>query len=173
MVNAKSVYSIVVNYDDFKSFIPKDLSVSIRCKGKALNWNKPLEIEIDEEDIGVPEADISMLNVGSFVISENLLKEHFDKFKGSCEFLPLMLGDREFRLVNVVCVADCVDKNRSKFNEFGGVSELVFDKEKLPSSGFFKIAEDNFSSIFCVDDVYELINSHKITGVEFEEFPAQ
>lgn len=58
--DAKSVYSLIVNRNDFKSFIPKDIPVSIRCKGKALNWNKPLEIEIDEEDIGVPEADISM-----------------------------------------------------------------------------------------------------------------
>ena len=137
--DAKSVYSLIANHDDFKSFIPKDISVSIRCKGKSLNWNKPLEIEIDEEDVGVPEADISMLNVGSFVISENLYKDYFDKLKESCEFLPLMLGDRDFRLVNVVFVADCVDKNRSKFNEFGGVFKTmrayilhIIEKQKSP-----------------------------------------
>ncbi len=171
MVSETKVYSLLVNYDDFKSFIPKDLSASVRCKGKPLNWDKPLEIEIDEEDMGMPEADISMLNIGSLVISESLYNEAFRGFIEGCEFLPLEMGDRKFRLVNVINVVDCIDKNQSSFNEFGGVSDLVFDKTKLPTSGFFKIAEDNFSSIFCVDDVRELIQSHKISGVELEEFP--
>jgi len=171
MVNAKNIYSLNVNYDDFKSFIPKDMSVSIRCKAKPLNWSEPLEIDIDEEDVGIPEADISMLNIGSFVIPESLYDELFRRFDNDCEFLPLKMGGRKFRLVNVIRVVDCVDKTHSTFNEFGGVSELVFDREKLPSGGLFKISEDNFSSIFCGDDIYDLINRHKITGVEFEEFP--
>lgn len=171
MVNVKNVYSVAVNYEDFKSFIPVEMSLPIRCKGRPMYWKTALEIAVDEEDLGIPEADISLLNIGSFVISENLYHELFKRFDDSCEFLPLVMGSRRFRLVNVINIVDCLDKEHSEFNEFGGISKPVFDEKRLPAGGFFKLSEDNFSSIFCVDDVRELIEHHQLTGVELESFP--
>jgi hypothetical protein len=174
MVENIQIYSFQVDYDNFKSFVPSELSsqenVSTRCKGKPLNWTRPLLIETDEDDVGLPEADISLVNIGSFVVSESLHSQFFNIYTDSCEFLPLSFGERKLYLVNVIRVIDCLNKTQSKFNEFGGVSEIVFDKEKVPPSGFFKIKEDNFSTIFCAGDVRDLIKNNELTGSDFEAF---
>ena len=148
MVSAHKIYALQVDYDNFKSFIPSDLTSNVRCKGQPLNWSKPLSIEVDEDDMGMPEADISLLNIGSFVVSENLKDELFKSFDNDCEYLPLQLQGRNYYLVNVINVIDCLDKNASKFNEFGGVSEIVFDNKSFCCNGCKTVYE-----IFSANDL--------------------
>lgn len=167
MDNVIKVHSLQVDFDNYKSFVPKDLSVSVRCKGKPLNWQKPLQIEVDEDDLGMPEADISLLNIGSFLITDTIYQDYFAIYSSDFEALPVICNDRPYVLINVTRVIDCLDKEQSQFNEFGGVKELVFDSDKLPESGFFKITEDNCTNIYCMPDVVDLINKEKLTGVEF------
>ncbi len=148
--------------------MPKSTDISLRCKGKPLGWQQPLEIVIDEEDIGMPEADISILNVGSFVILSSTFDELLSEFKSNFELLPLTLDGRDYYLCNVVNVVDCLDKEKSKFNQFGGVSQVVFDVSKLPDNGFFKILEDNCTTIFCTEQVKDVFTKNSLSGVEFD-----
>jgi hypothetical protein len=172
MPDSHNIYSIEVDYDNFKSFMPKDLSVSVRCKGQPLNWNKTLEIVPDEEDTGMPIADISMLNIGSFLISRSLFDDLFGSFKSDFELLPLSLHGSEYYLCNVVNVIDGLNKERSSFNAFGGVSDIIFDANKLPREGFFKIAEDNYTSIFCTENIKNIIEKNSLSGIELDKFDA-
>lgn len=164
------IYALEVDYDNFKSFIPKSVDVSLRCKGQRLDWKDTLDIEIDAEDLGMPEADISLLNIGSFVMLRSLFNELFSDFKSDFELLPLSLDGREYYLCNVVNIVDCLDKGKSMFNEFGGVSKAVFDASKLPAGKFFKIPEDNCTSIFCTKIVKDVFEKNALSGVEFDEF---
>ncbi|WP_444997389.1 imm11 family protein [Aliikangiella sp. IMCC44359] len=177
MDEVNKIYALQVDYDNFKSFIPSDLAnksnACIRCKGEPLNWKKPLSIRVDDDDIGMPEADISLLNIGSFVISDYLYEENFKQFSQSCEFLPLEFNERKLFLVNVINVVDCLDKNNSKFNQYRGVSQIIFNKEKVPSVGFFKIKEDNFTTVFCARDVYNMVKECSLSGIDFEAFMIQ
>ena len=171
MAKANRIYALEIDYENFKSFVPSDMAISVRCKGEALNWKDALAIETDEEDIGMPEADISLLNIGSFVISADLRQTLSSISDDGCEYLPLVFRDRNYFLVNVIRVADCLDKSLSEFNPYGGVRKIVFDANKVPKSGFFKITEDNCTTIFCAADIHDLFMQNSLTGVDFEEFP--
>ena len=172
MVFSDVVVSIEVDYENFKSFVPEG-SEFIRCKGKPLNIDTPINIVVDEEDTGMPLADISMLNIGSFVITQDLYEHLKEAAEDTCQFIPLQWSGIRMWLVNVLSVADCLDKENSEFNSFGGVSSVVFDSSKVPTVGFFKIAEDNHTGIFVSQNMLDVINNYKPTGVEFEKFLAK
>lgn len=171
MANSRKVFSIQANYDGYKSFVLSDPEVTLRCKGKPLNWTTPQPIEVDEDDVGVPEADISLVNIGSFVIFEQVYKDVFHKYDRSCEFLPLTRDGKKYFAANVITVIDCLDKS-SNFNEYGGVTKAVFDLSKIPTEALFKIKEDNFTTIFCTDETRQAIIEAGLTGAEFEVFTA-
>lgn len=122
------------------------------------------------KDIGMPEADVSLLNVGSFVMLATTFDETLSDFKSNFELLPLTLDGREYYLCNVVNVVDCLNRDRSKMNEFGGVSHVVFDSSKVPDQGFFKIREDNCTLIFCTENVRKLFERNSLSGVDFDAF---
>lgn len=169
-MDSSNIYVLEIDYDNFKSFLPKNSDVSLRCKGKPLNWKEPLEIEADEEDVGMPEADISLLNIGSFVMRCGVFDDLLSEFKSDFELLPLSYKGQDYYLCNVVNVIDCLDKDLSKFNEFGGVSKIVFDSSKISREGFFKIQEDNCTSIYCTENIRALFTDKAISGAEFHKF---
>lgn len=172
MAPSDFVVSIEVDHEHFKSFVPEGSEV-IRCKGKPINFETPINIVVVEEDAGMPLADISMLNIGSFVITQDLYEYLKEPAEDTCQFIPLQWSGIRLWLVNVLSVADCLDKVRSEFNSFGGVSSVVFESSKVPMVGFFKIAEDNHTGIFVSQNMLDVINNYKPTGVEFEKFLAK
>ncbi|AFU98420.2 imm11 family protein [Simiduia agarivorans] len=170
MAETKKIYSIQANYDGYKSFVLSNDETTLRCKGKPLNWSEPQPIETDEEDVGVPEADISLLNIGSIVINENIKKEYFDVYQDYCEFLPLDNDGKRYFAVNVINVLDCLDMNKSRFNKHGGIIDPVFDLAKIPDNAIFKIKEDNYTNIYCTEAVASKISDARLTGAMIEAF---
>ncbi|BFM10645.1 hypothetical protein R50072_07980 [Simiduia litorea] len=154
-----------------KVLVLSDPSVTLRCKGKPLNWATAQPIEVDEDDIDILEADISLAKFGSFVISEKLLQDVFQKYERNCEFLPLIRDGKKYFAVNVITVIACLDRKSSTFNEYGGVTKAIFDISKIPAETLFKIKEDNFTTIFCTEDIHSAVVEANITGAEFEEYP--
>ena len=172
MASSDFIVAVEVDYENFKSFVPKGSEV-IRCKGKPINFETPINIVVDEEGAGIPLADISMLNIGSFVITQDFYEHMKQSAVDTCQFIPLQWLGIRLWLVNVLAVADCLDKEHSEFNSFGGVSSVVFDLSKVPMVGFFKIAEDNHTGIFVSQNMLDVINNYNPTGVEFEKFLAK
>lgn len=169
------VYAIQPKYDEYKGYLVKDeLKAraqygSARCKGQPLDWPAPLEIVADEEDIGIPEADIGLLTIGSLVLTEGAhtaLKEVAEQYG---QLLPLQYGARTLWLWNITNAPGALDKERSTFNDFGGVTNPVFSAAKMADNTVFKLQEDNFTGIYCNDIFRELIESHNFSGLEFEE----
>jgi len=56
---------------------------------------------------------------------------------------------------------------------YGEHHSVVFDSNKVPMVGFFKIKEDNHTGIFVSQNILDVINNYKPTGVEFEKFLAK
>lgn len=166
------IFSITPQYDAYKSFVPKDpdSGFSIRCKGKVLDWPGALEVVSDEDDVGVPEADFSLLNIGSIVLSEGVFEKLAAVAEEFGQVLPLKYGDRQLYLWNVTNVIDCLDKEKSRMNEFGGVTEPVFRSIAIPALSVFKIREDNYTGIFCTDKFIDLVDQDGFTGLVREEF---
>ena len=138
MAHSDAVYSLEVDYDNCKSFVLVK-GGTIRCKGARLDVQQPLYVEPDDEDTGLPLCDVSLLNVGSFVVSNDLC-EYLKPLVGeSVQFIELKWNSVRMWLCNVVSVIDALDKEKSEMNPFGGVSKAVFDLDKVPDSVFFKI----------------------------------
>lgn len=170
------VYVLAPLYDQYKSFLAKDDGLateqyeSLRCKGKPIKWPTPLAIVGDEEDIGIPEADIGFINIGSIVLAETsytLLKDITEQYG---QLLPLNFEGRNLWLWNVTNIVDALDSKKSDFNSYGGVVNAVFSAEKIGKSMAFKIKEDNFTNIYCTDQFVQFIKEHKLTGLDFDEF---
>lgn len=170
------IYALAPLYDQYKSFLAKndDLAAeeygSLRCKGKPINWPAPLAIIGDDEDVGIPEADIGFINIGSIVLAESsyaLLKDIAEKYG---QLLPLNFEERNLWLWNVTNTVDALNNNRSEFNSYGGVVKPFFSAEKIGDSMVFKIKEDNFTNIYCTDRFVQLIKENSFTGLDFDEF---
>ncbi|WP_369983908.1 imm11 family protein [Thalassolituus sp.] len=167
MVHSDVIYSLEVEYDTCKTFVPKD-GKTIRCKGMPLELQQPLVVEPDEEDTGLPLCDVSLVNVGSFVVSNDLY-EYLKPLAGdTAQFIELQWHNVQMWLCNVVNVVDCLDQQKSEMNPFGGVAKAVFDISKIPEQGFFKIKEDNFTGIYLSPAIYEALIAYQPSGVEFE-----
>lgn len=169
------VYAIQPRYDEFKGYLVKDPQVaraqyaSARCKGQPLPWPAPLEILADEEDTGIPEADIGMLSSGSLVLTEGAYATLKPVAETYGQLLPLQYGDRTLWLWNITNVPGALDRERSAFNDFGGVAQPVFSAAQIADNAVFKLEEDNFSGIYCTDTFRELVESHQFSGLAFEE----
>lgn len=169
------IFSIISKYDEYKSYVPKDWNEatnhfsSLRCKGKKMEWPKPLEIIGDNEDTGMPEPDIGIINIGSLVLSTGALiylRKIVSKYG---QLLPLNYGDQKMYLWNITNIIDALDKEKSEMNDFGGVSKITFSKKKILDSKIFKIREDNATNIFCTQEFVDIVLGNNLSGIEFEE----
>ena len=168
MAHSDVIYSLEVEYDTCKTFVPKD-GKTIRCKGTPIELQQPLVVEPDEEDTGLPLCDVSLVNVGSFVVSNDLY-EYLQPLAGNTvQFVELQWESVRLWLCNVVSVVDCLDQQKSEMNPFGGVAKAVFDVGKVPEQGFFKIKEDNYTGVYLSPAMYKALIAYQPSGVEYEE----
>lgn len=163
-------------YDKHKSFLAKDEDLaaeqyeSLRCKGKPIKWPAPLSVVGDEDNVGIPEADIGFINIGSIVLTNAAYLVMKDIAEQYGQLLPLSYEGRSLWLWNVTHVIGALDYDKSEFNSYGGVVTPIFSAKKIGSSMAFKIKEDNFTNIYCTDSLVELIKTKGFTGLEFDEF---
>lgn len=170
------IYALAPLYDQYKSLLAKDDDLaaeqyeSLRCKGKHIKWPAPLAVVGDEDGVGIPEADIGFINIGSIVLTDAaylVLKNIAEQYG---QLLPLSYEGRSLWLWNVTHVIDALDSDKSQFNSYGGVVNPIFSTEKIGSSLVFKMKEDNFTNIYCTESLVKLIKTNNFTGLEFDEF---
>ncbi|MAH06357.1 MAG: hypothetical protein CL561_12445 [Alphaproteobacteria bacterium] len=166
--HSTQIFVLEVGYDNCKTFVPKD-GMTIRCKGIPIEIEQPVAIEPDEEDTGLPLCDVSLVNTGSFVVSNDLYEYLKPLVGDTVQFIELKWDSVRMWLCNVITVVDCLDQQKSEMNPFGGVAEAVFDVSKVPGQGFFKIKEDNYTGIYLSPAIYEALIAYEPSGVEFEE----
>ncbi|QIL88959.1 hypothetical protein GNX18_03650 [Microbulbifer sp. SH-1] len=117
---------------------------------------------------GATEADIGILTFCSLVLTEGAWSELKEIAERYGHLLPWQYGERRLWLWNVTNVANVLDRDRSSFNHFGGVSHPVFTADKLTDNPVFKLREDNYTAIYCTYTFRQLIENHNFTGLEFE-----
>ena len=162
-----NVYSFEVDFANLKTFTLVN-DGPIRCKGSLIEIEQPVVIEPDEEDTGLPLCDVSLVNTGSFVVSNDLYEYLKPLVGDTVQFIELKWDSVRMWLCNVITVVDCLDQQKSEMNPFGGVAEAVFDVSKVPDQGFFKIKEDNYTGIYLSSAIYEALIAYEPSGVEFE-----
>ena len=163
-----NVYSLEVDFAHIKTLICVN-GRPFRCKGLPVTVDQPVAVKPDEDEAGLPLCDMSLVNVGSFVVSNDLY-EYLKPLAGNTvQFIELQWENARLWLCNVVSVVDCLDQQKSEMNPFGGVANTVFDLSKVPEQGFFKIKEDNFTGVYLSPAVYDALIAYEPSGVEFEE----
>ena len=162
-----NVYSLEVDFAHIKTFSCVN-GRPFRCKGLLVTVEQPVAVKPDEDDAELPLCDVSLVNVGSFVVSNDLY-EYLQPLVGDMvQFIELQWESVRLWLCNVVSVVDCLDQQKSEMNPFGGVGRAVFDTSKVPERGFFKIKEDNYTGIYLSPAMYETLITYEPSGVEFE-----
>ncbi|WP_297532928.1 DUF1629 domain-containing protein [Thalassolituus sp.] len=163
-----NVYSLEVDFVRIKTFSCVN-GRPFRCKGLLVTVEQPVAVKPDEDDTELPLCDMSLVNVGSFVVSHDLYEYLQPLVGNTVQFIELQWENVRLWLCNVVSVVDCLDQQKSEMNPFGGVTKAVFDMNKVPDQGFFKIKEDNYTGIYLSPAMYDALIEYKPSGVEFEE----
>lgn len=112
---------------------------------------------------------------GKPVVSKRV-KEILEPFLiGKVEFLPLIHETLELYMINVLEIIDCVDWKRSDVmltskGQFAGFNKLVFDFNRIPENTYmFKIKEMAGVWVFVTSAFKEIIERHKIKGLDFSK----
>ncbi|HET6251073.1 MAG TPA: hypothetical protein VFE47_25525 [Tepidisphaeraceae bacterium] len=129
-------------------------------------------------DTTKPEPDIwgCFGNPSIFAISPQLADDALRGFiDESCEEFPLRIRSREWRLINVVNVVDCLDADRSRFDP--AAPAHVTDYEFLPifSGWLWKIPQTCRTEVLTPegmaarhDEFKGTVEKLKLTGLRFE-----
>jgi hypothetical protein len=95
------------------------------------------------------------------------------------EILSLLHDELELYMLNVTNLLDCIDWQRSiKSDQSGSIirfDKQVFDFSKIPSDTYmFKIKEDAIIETYFTDNFKNLIEKHKIKGLDYSiEFDSE
>lgn len=95
------------------------------------------------------------------------------------EFLPLLHDELELYMLNVTNVLDCIDWQRSiksvHSNSIIRFDKQVFDFSKIPEDTYmFKIKENAVITTYITDHFKNLIEQHKIKGLDYStEFDSE
>lgn len=172
-----TIYKIVPNVDDYQSLLAADEALAgsgllaFNGRSKKGDWPNPLLAMLD--NVEAPEPDVLDLGAGNLVFhgrSQELMRA---KLHDYCELLPVKWAGHEGEVVNVVSLSDCLDSERTKWvigRESGKrirVEKFEFIRAKIPNRLIFKIPERPFE-LFCTDQFKNLLESHKIIGVDLE-----
>jgi len=93
---------------------------------------------------------------------------------GNAEILPVLCGDKEFYIINVTNVMDCIDYELSEYKTFrDGVRimrfiKYVFIEDKVENVHIFKIKDESLRSPFVSDAFRQKIIDSDLTGFKFE-----
>lgn len=113
--------------------------------------------------------------IGKPVVSKKVKDILLPYVTNEIEFLPLLHKDLELYMINVTNVLDCVDWKRSdvkwwKDGSFFGFNKIVFDFDKIPENTYmFKFKELATVSVYVTDAFKELIENHKLKGLDFSD----
>jgi hypothetical protein len=112
-------------------------------------------------------------------VSEHVVEVLADAVRGEAEFRSIgKLKGREYFVMNVLLVADCLDEGRAEISyspsepaRILGVKHFAFNAAKIPDALLFKVSED-LGKVFATPSFVDIVRGHRLTGVGFED-PAE
>lgn len=94
----------------------------------------------------------------------------------SIEALPIICGDEEFYLINVIKVLNCLDHSKSEFTRFstGNIKRIdryIFKEDCLENQHIFRLSETNYSKTYVSDAFKSIVEENQLVGLIFNEIP--
>lgn len=95
------------------------------------------------------------------------------KVAESIELLPLKTDHRDFYLLHVLDIVDCIDYERSEIayyestGRLAGIVKYVFKKELIEGKPIFMLPEDGMPNIYISDEFKKAIEDNGLEGVKF------
>ena len=174
---------------DFRLMFPEDSvyeSENWEFKAKPLAGKIPLHFQAHlSETNDKPIPDIAWIGMTTFAFRKDVATELLDILEDAGELLPFQLDGDVWYCLNVLKSSEnAVDPVKSSYEiDDGevrfGLKKPFFNLDNLPSSSLFKIKEDNYTNIYCIDkrnteedvlnNFFCAIASHKFTGIKFEK----
>lgn len=103
--------------------------------------------------------------------------EAIDKLKpligDSIEILPINVAEKDYKIINVIKVLDCIDYDNAEVKRLpsGGVLRFLkyaFQKDVVENEHIFRIKEKPGSRLFVSDDFKKVVEENNLTGFKFE-----
>ncbi len=132
-----------------------------------------------------PIPDIAWIGMSTFAFRGDVATELVDILEQAGELLPFKVDGDVWYCFNVLQKSDdAIDPEKSKYEiDDGemrfGLKSPAFKLEKLPKSSLFKIKDDNYTTIYCIDNrsadddvlnnFFCALAAKGYTGVKFEE----
>ncbi|ABC30546.1 conserved hypothetical protein [Hahella chejuensis KCTC 2396] len=135
-------------------------------------WWKPLETAFESVE-DYPDGEIPDLSkwVGaSMILSPRAFEALGEKLERCGELLPLKIDGSTYYLFN--CLTEGrIDEINSKPHKLGEEPSepftVAFNSEDVRDKLVFKTKYDNCSSLYCTEELKQLVENHELTGVSF------
>jgi len=124
----------------------------------------------DDESLIKP--DIAIWDSSNLVLSPKAFMAIGDKLEKYGEFMPITIEGETYQVfhcLNAINADLSVSKSIIKEGFWQGVSALGFDEYSTINQLVFTARFDRCSTLFCSDDFKQLIDSHMLKGLIFNE----
>lgn len=155
------------NYADFNCLRWNGDSKLTTWKTPRLVWFTNEFSQDDEKD-----GDFLKFRGGASVINENTKNLLAPLLKGRAEFLPVKIEDETRYILNIICVLDIMDKEKSKFKIYGDgtIGPCQHAYLNVPESiPIFKVT-GFLPRIFVSRELQQIINQEKLSGCLLREY---
>lgn len=130
------------------------------------------EIHVEESPKGIA-GDFPPLTASAIVCSERAANILRPMLNSSAELLPLKGNKEKYFLINVTCVIDCLDMERSILQRFASSNRIMrvlhyaWKSDCLGNTEIFKLPEFVRSYHFVTDKFKQVVESHNLRGLTF------
>ncbi|RJV89288.1 imm11 family protein [Longicatena caecimuris] len=118
--------------------------------------------------------DISFTgDVSSFLLNEQSYNILYPIIKDSAQFFRTESNYGDLYVVNVTCVLDCLDREKSNVVLFPSserimaIKEFAFSMDMIGNNILFKIPEKSKSFSFATEEFKKIVEENGLTGIKF------
>lgn len=109
------------------------------------------------------------------VFDEKTVMVLSELLEDNVEILPIMCNDKNFYLINIIKIQDCIDYEKSQYKMFRDgkrimkFSKYVFDRNKIKNCGdIFKLFDEPLKRPFVSDNFRNKVIENNLVGFKFE-----
>lgn len=121
------------------------------------------------------KGDLSHFLAGAYIVNSIFVDELKGYVEDHAEFLPLIYKNKEYYLMNVTTIINCINHDKSEFEYSPSTGEVMwckrysFIEECLEGIHLFRTAEFPRASIFISDELKRRISESRLEGIRFIE----